>query len=85
MPTNVSMEIPGDVLGSAHLTVSEAKTELAIALFVTGRLSQGKAAEFAGMPVGEFQLELGRRHIGPRYNEAEAREDAATLAALRRS
>jgi predicted HTH domain antitoxin len=79
------MEIPSDVLESAHLTVSEAKIELAIALFISGRLSQGKAAELAGIRPGEFQVELGRRRIGPHYNEAEARQDAATLAALRRS
>jgi predicted HTH domain antitoxin len=79
------MEIPSDVLESARLTVSEAKLELAIALFVNERLSLGKAAELAGVSVGEFQLDLGRRRIGPHYGEAEAREDAATLTALRRS
>ena len=85
MPTSVSMEIPRDVLESARLTVSEAKLELAVALFVNERLSLGKAAELAGVSVGEFQLDLGRRRIGSHYSESEAREDAATLAAMRGS
>jgi predicted HTH domain antitoxin len=79
------MELPVDVLESAQLTLEEARLELAIALFANGRLSQGKAAELAGLPVGEFQVHLGRRRIGPHYGEAEAREDADTLSRLRGS
>ena len=36
------------------MTVREAKLELAIALFSRGRLSMGKAAELAGVHVGQF-------------------------------
>jgi len=83
MPATVNMEIPVDVLESARMTLREAKLELAIALFAAERLSLGKAAELAGMPVAELQMQLGARHLGPHYDEADAREDRETLAALR--
>ena len=83
MTATLSLEIPRDVLESANLTVADAKLELAIALFAAARLSLGKAAELAALPVGEFQMHLGTRHLGPHYDGDDAREDRATLAALR--
>ena len=83
MSATLNMEIPADVLESARMTVDDAKVELAIALFASGRLSLGKAAELAGVPVAEFQMHLGTRHIGPHYDAADAREDRETLSALR--
>jgi predicted HTH domain antitoxin len=85
MSATLSLEIPRDVLESAHMTVADAKLELAIALFAANRLSLGKAAELAGLPVAEFQMHLGIRHIGPHYNVDEAREDRETLASSRRA
>ena len=76
------MEIPSDVLESARMTVPEAKLELAIALFATRRLSLGKAAELAVLPVAQFQLHLGARQLGPHYEVADAQEDRETLATL---
>jgi predicted HTH domain antitoxin len=81
----MNMEIPADVLESAKMTVQDAKLELAIALFARGRLSMGKAAELAEMPVGRFQLQLGARQIGPHYSVEDALEDSAALAAFRPS
>lgn len=78
------MELPSDLLNSARLTVNEARLELAIALFANERLSMGQAAELAALPIGEFQLHLGARRIGPHYDASDARRDAATLANLRR-
>jgi len=80
----LSMELPSDLLNSARLTVNEARLELAIALFANERLSMGQAAELAALPIGEFQLHLGARRIGPHYDASDARRDAATLAKLRR-
>ncbi len=74
---------PADILESARMTVGDAKLELAIALFAAGRLSLGKAAELAGMPVAELEMHLGTRHLGAHYDAADAREDRETLAALR--
>jgi predicted HTH domain antitoxin len=84
MAATVTIEIPADVLESARMTVEEARLELAIALFSRGRLSMGKAAELAGMPVGRFQSQLGAREIGPHYSIENALEDSAALAACRR-
>jgi predicted HTH domain antitoxin len=83
MPATLNMEIPADILESARMTVGDAKLELAVALFVAGRLSLGKTAELAGMPVAELQMHLGARRIGPHYDAADAREDRETLARLR--
>ena len=82
--STLSFEIPSDILESARMTLNDARVELAIALFATGKLAMGKAAELARLPVGEFQMFLGARHIGPHYDAADAAEDAQTLAALRR-
>ena len=84
MSATLSLEIPSDVLDSARMTLADAKLELAIALFAAQRLSLGKAAELAGLPVGEFQMHLGTRHLGPHYDADDAREDRETLVALRR-
>ena len=83
MTGNLTLEIPRDALESARMTVEEAKLELAIALFSSARLSLGKASELAGLAVGDFQLHLGARQIGPHYDANDARDDARMLAALR--
>ncbi|MCK9589712.1 MAG: UPF0175 family protein [Terrimicrobiaceae bacterium] len=83
MPATLNFEIPADALESARMSVDEARLELAIALFSRGRLSLGKAAELAALPVGQFQLHLGARGIGAHYDAANAREDVAILAQSR--
>jgi predicted HTH domain antitoxin len=47
------------------LEISEAdlKLEIAILLFQKDKISSGKAAEFAGIPVLEFWKELSTRNI----------------------
>lgn len=79
----LTMELPGDILESARMTLHEARVELAVALFAGARLSMGKAAELAELSVGEFQLHLGARRIGPHYDAQDAAADRATLASLR--
>lgn len=83
MAATVSLEISNDILESARLTVAEAKLELALALFAAHRLSLGKAAELADLPVARFQMHLGTRHLGPHYDVADARDDQTTMVALR--
>ncbi len=83
MPATLTMDLPEDVLQTARMTVDEARVELAISLFASQRLSMGKAAEFAGLPVAHFLGMLAARHIGPHYDREEALSDAATLARLR--
>jgi predicted HTH domain antitoxin len=83
MGAPLTLEIPSDVLESARMTIADVKLELAVSLFAANRLSMGKAAELAGLPVSEFQMHLGARHLGPHYDVADAHQDRETLAALR--
>ena len=83
MGATLTLEIPGDVLESARMTMADVKLELAISLLAAERLSMGKAAELAGLPVSEFQMHLGVRHIGAHCDVADAHEDRVTLADLR--
>ena len=47
----------------------------AIELYREGKLSLGKATEFAGLSVREFLYELRKRDIPINYTLEEARED----------
>jgi len=84
MDATLPLEIPLDLLATTRMTMEDVRLELSIALFRLDRLSMGKAAEFAGLPVGSFQSRLAARQIGPHYEVEDALEDAATLAALPR-
>jgi predicted HTH domain antitoxin len=82
METATSLELPSDFLHSARMTVDEVKVELAILLFQKERVSLGRAASFAGMPVGEFLTVLASRKIGCHANSVEAQEDALRIERL---
>lgn len=84
MNATLSLDIPAEALASARMTLDDVRLELAISLFRLDRLSLGKAAEFALMPVGVFQFHLASRKMGPHYDVADALEDAAVLASLPR-
>ena len=66
------------------MTLEDLRLEMAILLFRMDRLSLGKAAEVALLPVGVFQDHLASRRLGPHYDVADALEDAAMLANLPR-
>jgi predicted HTH domain antitoxin len=74
-----ALEISQDILDSARLTLAELKTEMAVALYAQGRLSIGKAREFAAMSLWEFRQLLASRRISPHYDAADLDEDVATL------
>ena len=82
MNATLSLDIPVDALASARMTLDDIRLELAVLLFRLDRLSMGKAAEFAQMPVGVFQGQLAVRRVGPHYGVDDALEDAAVLAKL---
>lgn len=73
------LEIPQDILDTARLTVDELKVEMAVYLYVQGRLSIGKARELADMTLWEFRQLLASRRIPPHYDVADLDEDVATL------
>ena len=82
MNATLSLDIPAEALTSARMTLDDVRLELAILLFRLDRLSLGKAAEFAQLPVGVFQSQLAVREVGSHYGVEDALEDAATLANL---
>jgi predicted HTH domain antitoxin len=82
MESTLSLELPSDLLHSARMTVDEVKVELAVLLFERERVSLGRAAAFAGMPVGEFLTLLASRKIGCHGSVSEALEDARKIETL---
>jgi predicted HTH domain antitoxin len=85
MTASATLELPADLLHTTRMSAGEMRVELAISLFARQRLSLGKAAEYAELPVAQFQALLAARKIGPHYDEADALRDATTLADLHAS
>jgi predicted HTH domain antitoxin len=79
-----TLEIPQDILDSAHMTTDELKVELAVAVYAQGRLGIGKARELAGMTLWEFRQLLASRRISPHYDVDDLEEDINTLKELGR-
>jgi predicted HTH domain antitoxin len=79
----VSIQVPRDVLDSARMSASEARTELALALYAQGRLSIGKARELAQLSLWEFRQLLATRRIAPHLDVEDLDADVATLRELR--
>jgi len=77
-----TLEIPQDVLDAAHLSLQDARRELALAPYAQRRLSLGKARERAGLSRWEFRHWLGLRRIEAHYDADDLQEDLATLREL---
>lgn len=74
-----TLEISQDILDSARLTLDQLKLELAVTLYIQGKLSVGKARELAGTSLWEFRQVLASRRIPPHYEVDELNEDISTL------
>ena len=79
MAVSQVLEIPQDILDSAHLTPAELKVEMAVHLYTEGRLSIGKARELAGMTLWEFRQVLASRRVPPHFGAADLNEDIRSL------
>ena len=89
---NTTVDLPADLLDllSASRLVTELDSEpirvaLAMFLFVTERVSIGRAAELSRLPYVDFRerlIEVGLPTVF--YGEEEHREDLATIERLRR-
>jgi len=79
-----TLEIPQDILDSAHLTIPELKVELAVYLYAQRRLAISKACELGGMSLWEFRQLLASRRIPPHYDVADLEDDLSTLRDLSR-
>jgi predicted HTH domain antitoxin len=71
--------IPDEVLAAAHLSGSEVKQELALALFQQERLTLAQASRLAEMGQLEFQALLATRAIPVHYGIDEFHQDLRTL------
>jgi predicted HTH domain antitoxin len=76
--------ITDDILVAAHLSESELRLELAVALFREERLTLAQASRLAGMDQLTLQAVLADREIPVHYGVEEFREDLRTLDALDR-
>ncbi len=76
--------ITDDILVAAHLSESELRLELAVALFREERLTLAQASHLAGTDQLTFQAVLADREIPVHYGVEEFREDLRTLDALDR-
>ena len=74
MPVTISDE----VLTAAHITETELRQELAMALFQQDRLTLEQASRFAEMTQLAFQAALADRRIPIHYGVEEFREDVGS-------
>ncbi|MCL5103141.1 MAG: UPF0175 family protein [Armatimonadetes bacterium] len=81
----IMVNYPDDFPDSANLTPEELAAQFklmaALKLFELGKLSSGKAADFAGLPRVEFLEACGRYRVSP-FNYAPEEVEAELLADL---
>ena len=82
MESVVTLELPRHLVDAAKVTPEELKTELAIHLYETRRLSFGYAREMANLSLWEFRQLLASRKISPHYDLSDLDEDMRTWAEL---
>ena len=78
--TTIPVELPDDALAALRLSPDEFAREILIAAaihwFQRGIISQGKAAQIAGLPRADFIDELARRKIDvTQVNLTDLREE----------
>jgi predicted HTH domain antitoxin len=69
------LTLPDSLLESTHLTETELKAELALALFQRDRLTLGQTAILAGVPQLYFQRLLASRKIPLHYGIEAMEQD----------
>ena len=78
---SITLDIPNNLHEALHVSPAETearlKLELAVALYAQNALSQGKAAELAGMDWFDFNDVLAARGIPMHYGQTELEEDLA--------
>ena len=78
------LELPDDLLSSARMSLDEVRTELAVTLYASRRLSIGKARELAQMPLWQFRQVLASRRIPINLTPDDLDEEISTLQQLGR-
>ena len=78
---SITLDIPNNIHEALHVSPAEAekrlKLELAVSLYAQNALSQGKAAELAGLDWFDFNDVLAARGIPMHYGQKELEEDLA--------
>lgn len=75
----MALLIEDQELELVHMSESELRLEIAIMLFEKGKISTGKASQFADMNKILFLKELAKRKIPVNYDEEELNRDLETL------
>lgn len=68
----------------ARLSPQEARLDLAVGMYSSGRVTMGTAAEVANLSIPAFQRELGRRRIPVNYTAEDLAYDLQAAAELNR-
>lgn len=75
----MTLHLPDELIAALHLTESELREELAIALYASGRLSFGQARRLAGLDWVRFRHLLAERNIPAHYDREDLEADMAAL------
>jgi predicted HTH domain antitoxin len=75
----MELSVPDEIAAETGCSSSEMLFDLAVGLFLDGRLTLGRAAALAGQPRISFLEELGRRRIPMPYNDQDLAADVQTL------
>jgi predicted HTH domain antitoxin len=78
----VNLSLPDQI--EAKLSPQEARLDLAVGMYSSGRVTMGTAAEVANLSIPAFQRELGRRRISVNYTAEDLAYDLQAAAELNR-
>lgn len=75
----MQLTVPDEFVAQSGCSTRELLFDLAVGMFLDGRLTLGLAASLAGLPRIAFLDELGRRRIPMPYDEEDLASDIQTL------
>lgn len=83
-PGSMLIEIEDEVFGPLAISGEEIRLDMALGMFMSGRVTLGRAADIAGVAQTEFLSHLGERGIPLHYQLDDVELDLRTLDSLRR-
>ena len=75
----MELSVPDEIAAQTGCSTREMLFDLAVGLFLDGRLALGRAAGLAGQTKIAFLDELGRRRVPMPYDEKDLAADVETL------
>lgn len=78
------MNLPDEILQSAHMSESEMLQEIAVLLYTKEKLTLGQASQLSKMDQLRFQHLLASRGIPVHYDVSDFEQDLDTLRSLGR-